>query len=145
MAALDTLVNPPFANDPPVKLNLDAKVVGLVVGILGALGALLSFFGLIGLLGVTAAAAFAGIFFLALIGLLVNLVADVMCAIGGWRMYQGDASGKRLVIYGLAIAFVAEIILAIGLSIGSAIVQLVVLAVIYYIVVVSRYPDKAPS
>jgi hypothetical protein len=145
MAALDTLVNPPFANDPPVKLNLDAKVVGLVVGILGALGALLSFFGLIGLLGVTAAAAFAGIFFLALIGLLVNLVADVMTAIGGWRMYQGDASGKRLVIYGLAIAFVAEIILAIGLSVGSAIVQLVVLAVIYYIVVVSRYPDKAPS
>jgi hypothetical protein len=145
MAALDTLVNPPFANDPPVKLNLDAKVVGLVVGILGALGALLSFFGLIGLLGVTAAAAFAGIFFLALIGLLLNLVADVMCAIGGWRMYQGDASGKRLVIYGLAIAFVAEIILAIGLSVGSAIVQLVVLAVIYYIVVVSRYPDKAPS
>ena len=111
MAALDTLVNPPFANDPPVKVNLDAKVVGLVVAILAALGALLSLLALLALLGAGAVAGstFGGIFFIALIGVLVTLVADVMAAIGGWQMYQGSESGKRLAIYGLALAFVAQI------------------------------------
>ncbi len=143
MAALDTLVNPPFANNPPVKLNLDAKVVGLVVAILGGLGALFVFLALLGLLGLGAAQpAFAGILFLALIGVILNLVADVMAAIGGWQMYQGNESGKRLAIYGLAIAFVAEIIQMIGFSSGSAIVPLILLALLYYAIVVSRYPAK---
>jgi hypothetical protein len=140
MAALDTLVNPPFANDPPVKLNVDAKVVGLVVAILAAIGGLLSLFGLLGLLGV--GAVFGGIFALALIGIAANLVADVMMAIGGWQMYQGNESGKRLVIYGLAIAFLAQIVLALGYTAGSAILQLIVLAIIYYVVVVSRFPGQ---
>jgi hypothetical protein len=144
MAALDMLVNPPFAKNPPVKLNLDAKMVGLVVAILGGLGALFAFLGLLGLLGLGATlSAFAGIFFLALIGVILNLVADVMAAIGGWQMYQGNESGKRLAIYGLAIAFVAEIIQMIGFSSSSAIVPLILLALVYYAVVVSRYPAKA--
>jgi hypothetical protein len=142
MSALDTLVNPPFANDPPVKLNLDAKVVGLVVAILGGLGAFFVFLALLSLLGFGAALSAAGIFFLALIGVILNLVADVMAAIGGWRMYQGNESGKRLAIYGLAIAFVAEIIQMIGFSSGSAIVPLILLALAYYAIVVSRYPAK---
>jgi hypothetical protein len=145
MSALDTLVNPPFANNPPVKLNLDAKVVGLVVAILGGLGALFSLLGLLGLLGLGAAlaTAFAGIFFLALIGVILNLVADVMVALGGWQMYQGNEAGKRLAIYGLAIAFAAEIIQMVGFSSGSAIVPLILLALLYYAIVVSRYPAKA--
>jgi len=143
MAALDTLVNPPFANDPPVKVNLDAKVVGLVVAILAGLGALFGLLALLAVLGL--GAAFAGVFFLAFIGLLVGVVGDVMCAIGGWQMYQGNASGKRLAIYGLALAFVAELILMIGYSVSSAILQLILLAVFYYAIVVSRYPGQAPS
>jgi len=75
MAALDTLVNPPFANDPPVKVNLDAKVVGLVVAILAGLGALFGLLALLAVLGL--GAAFAGVFFLAFIGLLVGVVGDV--------------------------------------------------------------------
>ncbi|HEV3460508.1 MAG TPA: hypothetical protein VG413_00550 [Candidatus Dormibacteraeota bacterium] len=143
MSALDTLVNPPFANNPPVKLNLDAKVVGLVVAILGGLGALFTLLALLSLLGFGAAlAAFGGIFLLALIGVILNLVADVMAAIGGWQMYQGNESGKRLAIYGLAIAFVAEIIQMIGFSSSSAIVPLILLALVYYAIVVSRYPAK---
>ena len=142
MAALDTLVNPPFAKNPPVKLNLDAKVVGLVVAILGGLGALFVFLALLSLLGFGAALSATGIFFLALIGVILNLVADVMAAIGGWQMYQGNESGKRLAIYGLAIAFVAEIIQMIGFSSSSAIVPLILLALVYYAIVVSRYPAK---
>jgi hypothetical protein len=130
----------------PVKLNLDAKVVGLVVAILAAIGGLLSLFGLLGLLGVGAAlTAFGGIFALALIGVIVNIVADAMMAIGGWQMYQGSESGKRLVIYGLAISFLAQIVLALGHTAGSAILQLILLGILYYVVVVSRFPGQAPS
>jgi hypothetical protein len=125
-----------------VKLNLDAKVVGLVVAILGGLGALFVFLALLSLLGFGAALSAAGIFFFALIGVILNLVADVMAAIGGWQMYQGNESGKRLAIYGLAIAFVAEIIQMIGFSSSSAIVPLILLALVYYAIVVSRYPAK---
>ena len=147
MAALDTLVNPPFANDPPVKVNLDAKVVGLVVAILAGLGALLSLLAVLGLLGAGAVAGstFAGIFFLALIGVLVNLVADVMAAIGGWQMYQGNESGKRLAIYGLALAFAAQLVQMIGFGSAGGILGLILLAIVYYAIVVSRYPSQAPS
>ena len=143
MAALDTLVNPPFANDPPVKVNFDAKVVGLVVAILAGIGGLFALLALLGLLGL--GATFAGIFLLAIIGILVSLVGDVMAVMGGWQMYQGNASGKRLAIYGLALTFLAEIILMIGFSASSAILQLLLLAILYYAVVVSRYPGQAPS
>ena len=132
-----------LANDPPVKVNFDAKVVGLVVAILAGIGGLFAFLALLGLLGL--GAAFAGIFFLAIIGVLVSLVGDVMAVIGGWQMYQGNASGKRLAIYGLALTFLAEIILMIGFSASSAILQLLLLAILYYAVVVSRYPGQAPS
>ena len=146
MSALDTLVNPPFATNPPVKVNFDAKVVGLVVAILAGIGALFALLGLLGLLGAGAAlSAFGGIFALALIVVTVSLVADVICAIGGWQMYQGNESGKRLAIYGLAISFVAEIILMLGFATGSSILRLILLAVLYYAIVVSRYPAQAPS
>jgi hypothetical protein len=147
MSALDTLVNPPFANDPPVKVNFDAKVVGLVVAILAGLGALISLLALLGLLGAGAVGgtAFAGIFFIALIGVLVTLVADVMAALGGWQMYQGNESGKRLAIYGLALAFVAELVQMIGFGSAGGILGLILLAIVYYAIVVSRYPGQAPS
>src|SRR2546427_8825384 len=145
--ALDTLVNPPFANDPPVKVNFDSKVVGLVVAILAGLGALLSLLALLGLLGASAVAGstFGGIFFIALIGVLVTLVADVMAAIGGWQMYQGNESGKRLAIYGLALAFLAQLVQMIGYGSAGGILGLILLAIGYYAVLGSPYPGQAPS
>jgi hypothetical protein len=101
----------------------------------------LSLLALLGLLVAT----FAGIFFIALIGVLVNLVADVMAAIGGWQMYQGNESGKRLAIYGLALAFVAQLVQMIGFGSAAGILGLILLAIVYYAIVVSRYPSQAPS
>ena len=140
MSALDSLVDPAFAKDPPVKLNLDAKVVGIVLAILPGLGALLGLISLLGLL--TLSAAFGGIFVVALLGVVINVVGDILCVVGGWRMYQGNPEGKRLAVYGIAIAFVAEIIYAIGFANGSAIIPLIVLALLYYAVVVSRFPSE---
>jgi hypothetical protein len=146
MAALDTLVNPPFANNPPVKVNLDAKVVGLVVAILAGIGALFSLLALLGLLGAAAAlSTFGGIYILALIGVILGLAGDVMATIGGWQMYQMNESGKRLAIYGLALSFVAEVVQIIGFSAGSGLIALILLAALYYAIVVSRYTSQAPS
>jgi hypothetical protein len=142
MSALDSLVDPAFAKDPPVKLNLDAKVVGIVLAILAGLGVLLGVFGFIALFAV--GAAFGHILAFAFLGVIVAIVADVMCVMGGWRMYKGNAEGKRLAIYGLALAFIAELITIIGYGFGAgAILQLIVLALFYYAVVVSRFSPEA--
>ena len=141
MSALDSIVEPAFAKDPPVKVNLDAKVVGIVLAILAGLGALLGLLGLIGLLAL--AAAFVGIFALAFIGLIVAIVADIVAAIGGWRMYKGNPEGKRFAVYGLGLAFIAELITIIGYGLsGGAIIQLIVLLLFYYAVVVSRFSTE---
>lgn len=146
---LNTLVNPPFAKDPPVKVDIDAKILGIVVAILSGLGILFGLGLLIGLMGIGAVLArygFGGFLPLAYLGALVILAADIMSLMGGWRMYQGDREGKRLVIYGLAIGFVGQIIYGLGYaSIGSVILPLVVLAIVYYLVVVSRFPGEAPT
>src|SRR5438132_13812834 len=98
MANTNTLLEPGFAKDPPVKRNVNAKILGLVIAILAVIGAV--FGGLVG--GLVAVFGFAG-GFQALwgLGIIIGLVADIMAAIGGFRMYQLDRSGKPLVIYGV--------------------------------------------
>ena len=141
MSALDSLVEPEFARNPPVKVNLDAKVVGIVLAILAGLGALLGLLGLVGLFAV--GAAFGHILVLAFIGIIIAIVADVMTATGGWRRYKGKVEGKRLAIYGLALAFLAELVVIIGYGFSAgAIIQLIFLLLFYYAVVVSRFSPE---
>ncbi|HSO92944.1 MAG TPA: hypothetical protein VLS53_00555, partial [Candidatus Dormibacteraeota bacterium] len=102
MSALDSLVEPDFAKNPPVKVNLDAKVVGIVLAVLAGLSALLGLLGLLGLFAV--GAAYGRILLLAFIGIIIAIVADLMSATGGWRKYRGNPQGKRLAIYGIALA-----------------------------------------
>jgi len=153
------LLDPPFAANPPVKLNVNAKILGLVVGILALIGAI--FGGLVGglfsLLSL-AAGGFGGIW---LIGILLGLIADVMAAIGGFQMYSENRAGKKLVIYALAVGVVGSIVGAIGnivaysglyvlggYSAGGAIFGLIfgviVYGIVYYIVVISRWPSDVP-
>src|SRR5438309_883481 len=106
------LLNPPFAQDPPVKLDIDAKILGIIIAILSAIGVIAGLFGLLALIGFSgllAAVGASGIVFLAWIGVLAGLVADVMSLLGGWQMYQALADGKRLCIYGLAIGSLARL------------------------------------
>ncbi|MEK7284588.1 MAG: hypothetical protein AAB114_01870, partial [Chloroflexota bacterium] len=72
-AMLESLLAPPFAADPPVKMNVPAKTLGLILAILGAIGALFGIFGIFALLGLSAiAAAYGGIFLLAVIGVIIG-------------------------------------------------------------------------
>lgn len=153
------LTDPPFAADPPIKLNVPAKTLGLVIGILALIGAVLG--GLVGglfSLFSLAAGGFGGIW---LIGILIGLVADVMGAIGGFQMYSGNRAGKRLVIYALALGVLGGVVGAIGnivafsgvytlggYSAGGAIFgvifDVIIYGIIWYVVVISRWPGDVP-
>ena len=153
----NAITDPPFAADPPVKLNVNARILGLVIGILAVIGALLTLFagGLLSLFAF--GGGFAPIWFL---GVLLALVAEIMAAIGGFRMYNLDRGGKVLVIYALAIALVGAVlsligqliaytgIYAFGYAPAGAIVGLIIDAIIYfiiyYLVVISRFPGELP-
>jgi hypothetical protein len=142
---LKTLVDPPFAQDPPVKLNIDARILGMVCAILGALGALFALFALLAIGTFFAVYGHGGIFAFALVGALVLIAAGVLAAVGGWRMYNGNPEGKRLVIYSLAIDFIGQIVYGIGFAnLGNLIVSLVVIAAVYYLVVISRFAQSTP-
>lgn len=141
------LLNPPFAKDPPVKLNVPAKTLGIVYAILAGIAALLGLLGLtalLGLSGVATVVGVGGVVFLVVVGSLVAEVGTIMCAWGGYRMYQGDRTAKKIVIYGLAIQLVGSLVSSLG-SIGglsSWILTLVITFVLYYLVVISRFEDE---
>lgn len=142
---LESLLAPPFAADPPVKLNIPAKTLGLILAILGAIGALFGILGFFPLLALgTAAAAFGGIFLLAVIGVIIGLIGTVIGALGGYQMYQENREGKKLAIYGVALNVVGSLIAAIGGS-GSLVGWIfgaLISFVVYYLIVISRFPGE---
>jgi hypothetical protein len=151
---LDTLLHPPFENDPPVKLNISAKIIGLIAAIFAAIGFLIYLVAIPGVLligtattflGVATGVVHPGILILALLGLLIGLVADLLTLVGGYRMYQENPAGKKLVIYGLAVSTVASLVYDIGsATLFGFIWTLIINGIIYYIVVISRFPGEAP-
>ncbi len=139
-APLDALVNPPFATNPPIRLSVDARFIGLTVAILAGLLGLLGMYDILLLFNAGFKSSYAATWILLFVDTVVNLVADAMGLIGGWRMFKRDPSGKRLAIYGLALAFIVQALLGLGFGTGlSSIVWLVLLAMLYYAVVVSRF------
>jgi hypothetical protein len=154
--SLRSLTNPSFKDNPPVKLNVNARILGLVIAILACIGLLLSLFagGLFSIIGFIGG--FAPIWFL---GVLVAVVAEALAAIGGFQMYRLNPGGKNLVIAGLALGLVGAVLSLVGeimaysglLGYGasSAIVGLVldviVYGILYYLVVISRFPNPTPA
>ena len=144
---LDPLLAPSFAADPPVKLNVPAKTLGLILAILGAISAFFGVLGAFALLGLSAlATAFGGIFLLAAIGVIVSVIGTIVGAWGGWQMYQEKREGKKFAIYGIALGVVGGLIAAIGGSgtLMGWLVSTLISFVVYYLVVISRFPGDAP-
>jgi hypothetical protein len=147
-ARLDALLNPSFAKDPPVKLNISAKTLGGVYAIVGGIAALFGLVGVLGLLGLGSYFAYVGVgglIFLVVIGSVINVIGTMVAAWGGYRMYQEDRDGKRLVIYGLALSVVGGLVTALG-SFGGGlanwIVSLAITFVLYYLVIISRFEGE---
>lgn len=147
-ARLDALLNPSFAKDPPVKLDISAKMLGGIYALLGGIAALFGALGLLALLGIGSYFAYAGVgglVFLVGIGSMINVIGTAMAAWGGYRMYQEDRDGKRVVIYGLALTAVGGLVSALG-SFGGGlfnwIVSLAITFVLYYLVIISRFEGE---
>jgi hypothetical protein len=154
----NVLTDPPFAADPPVKLNVNAKILGLVIGILAVIGLVLSLIALpvvfalnnavnniCNSFGTNCNVGTTGIFALALIGVLLSIVGDVLYAVGGFQMYNMNRAGKDKVIYGLAINVVGGVLQIVGYGgVGGFIFSLIVAVVVYYLVVISRFPGEMP-
>ncbi|MHB8718469.1 MAG: hypothetical protein ACYDAC_06220 [Candidatus Dormibacteria bacterium] len=157
-----SLVDPPFAANPPVKLNINAKTLGLILAILGAIGLLFGLIGLIGIFGFCGSYSYltgCGFPVLWFLGEIVGLAGLAIGTLGAYRMYECNPQGKELVVYGLIVGFVGAVItltgniaaysLVAGYGAGVAIVGLVIDAIIYfilyYLVVISRFPGSAPS
>jgi predicted membrane metal-binding protein len=132
MTMLNTLLDPPFAKNPAFRA--DAKIVGIVCAVLAGLGVLF------GLLALPITLALLGAAPVLALSLIVSLVGNALVAYGGWQMYQGKAEGKRWVIYGLVVSFVTALI-AMLMGSGSQLLGLVIIAIVYYVVVTSRYPS----
>ncbi|MCA1616994.1 MAG: hypothetical protein LC729_00015 [Acidobacteria bacterium] len=149
----ETLLDPPFTKDPPLKVNINAKTLGLVLAILSAIVLLFGVLALPVLFAASAVGAALGvpvaqIFVLVLLGTVISLLGTVLVAWGGYRMYREDRGGKALVIYGLALHVVGGLVSALGGLSASAIVGWIVGTAVtfclYYLVVVSRFPGEAP-
>jgi hypothetical protein len=158
----NSLVDPPFAKDPPVKVNVNAKTLGLVLLILGAIGIIFDLIGLIAILGFCGTYSIyggCGFPILWLLGDLVSFAAVILGTLGAYRMYQGNPQGKEWVIYGLLLGIVGSVITLIGnlaaysglIGIGAGggvivglIIDLIIYFIVYYLVVVSRFPGQAP-
>ena len=129
---LDSLLDPPFAKNPAFRA--DAKIVGLVCAILAGLGLVF------GLLALPITLALLGAAPILALSLIASLVGSALAAYGGYQMYQGKVEGKRLVIYGLIVSFVTSLV-AMLLGSGSQLLSLVIIAIVYYVVVTSRFPS----
>ena len=157
----NTLTHPPFADDPPVKLSVDAKVLGLVIGVLSVVAGiawlLVSVTGLwvVGSVnpycssfGATAAdcGTTSGIFILGVVGFVLVVAGYLLSAIGGFRMFAMVHEAKSQVIYGMAVGVVGGVIAAIGYAgfLSVFIFDLLLAVVVYYLVIVSRFPDELP-
>jgi hypothetical protein len=138
MNYLDRLTNPSFARQPLIRLN--ARTLGIVLAFV-SLPTLLGLVGWAGLLLQILLTGGKGILSLAIIGLLVTSVGAGLAYEGGWRIHGANPTGKRLVVYGLTLAFLGQ--LCFGLAdelLGGAlsilvVIVLLVLAGLYYLVV----------
>lgn len=157
----NALTDPPFAADPPLKLSVDAKVLGLVTGILSAVAALAWLLvAITGLWVVGSVNAFcgsfepsgadcgtnSGIFVLGLIGFLLVVAGYLLSAVGGFRMFGMVREAKNQTIYGLLLGVVGGLIAVIGYSgfLSVMVFDVLLALVIYYLIIVSRFPDETP-
>ena len=82
----------------------------------------------------------------ALVGFVLILSTQVIALVGAWQMTQGNHNGRRLLLQTIILSAIGSLIYNIGLSnLGQFVIQIVIRAVLYFFVVISRFPDEAAS
>lgn len=153
-SAFDFLIHPTFfdRDNPPLKVNVSAKTMGLIAAILGVLFllfalALLPVIFAIGtmttVLGVAIGEPHPGILPIALLGMVIAILTDILWIVGGWKLYKEDAEGRDMLIVALAVNVIASLVLDIGLAQPTSVIwTLIWNAIIYYFVAISRLPQE---
>jgi len=120
---------------------VSGRTLGLVLAVLTSIGLLLVVIGLAALAGasgqVPVLSVGSGTTSAALV---LDVVADILLLVGGWRMSQGDRLGRGPATLGLLVALVSAVVAG-GAGIAA---EVVVLLVIYALVAVSRFPEPTP-
>jgi hypothetical protein len=142
----ESLLHPPFQSDPPIKLNISAKVLGLIYAVLAGIASVLtilqfpSFFRVGGLVPVV------------IIAEATSVVGMAMITLGGYQMYRTNKRGKEIAIEGMTLYVFSQVVAVLGqlLFISYPIVFLVsglvffaVALVFYYLAVISHFPEEA--
>lgn len=144
LSFLDVLAEPKFIDRRRPPIRVSAKLIGWVALALSAL--LLLALLLVGVGSVIQIRSHPTHFAAALFGLVLVAITQVMALAGAWQMTQGNHNGRRLLAQALILSVIASLIYNIGLSnLGQFIVQVVLRAVLYFFVVISRFPDEAAS
>lgn len=157
---MNRLTDPAWGESPPLKVNVDSRVLGLVIGILSLVAGLAWLLVSIAGLWVTSVNPYcssfaeggascgntAGIFVLALIGFLLVVAGYLLSAVGGFRMFAMVHEAKGQAIYGLLLGVIGGLIATIGYGgfLSVLIFDVVLAIVVYYLIVVSRFPDEEP-
>lgn len=144
LSFLDFLAEPTFIDRRRPPIRVSAKVMGWIALALSAL-LLLALLG-VGIGSVIQTRSHPTHFAAALVGFVLVAITQVMALLGAWQMTQGNHNGRRLVAQALILSVVASLIYNIGLSnLGQFVLQVVLRAVLYFFVVISRFPDEASS
>lgn len=158
---MNSLTDPAWGESPPLKVNVDSRVLGLVIGILslvaGLAWLLVSITGLwiVGSVNPycssfvqegSSCGSTSGIFALGLIGFLLVVAGYLLSAVGGFRMFAMVHEAKSQAIYGLLLGVIGGLIATIGYGgfLSVLIFDVVLAVVVYYLIVVSRFPDEEP-
>lgn len=147
LSFLDFLVEPTFINrrNAPRNLRISAKFMGWIVIVLFVLLLIALSADLPSLLRI-GSTGHPGILVLALIGWVLLELAHLLGLFGAWQMTRDDHSGRRLVIQVLALRVVFSLMYNIGrVNLASFVIQVVATLVLYYFVLISRFPDEAPQ
>ena len=154
------LVRPPFAVRGSARIQLDSRSLALVLAIVMTLASL---FFLIGLPVTVTLCRLPGCSFptVRTLGVAMDLAGALVATGGCVLMYRLNPAGRALAVYGLVVLALGGVVALIGNDIfvaanstfytagaGAAIflvVQLVAVALIYCLVVVSRAPVQPPA
>jgi len=144
----EALHHPPFEGNPPIKLNVSARTLGLVYAILAGIATLLSILQIPNWFRVS------GLVPVVIVALGASVVADAIIAWGGYQMYRVNRQGKETAIDGMALLVIAQVVAAVAqleflgfpiFFLVSMVVLFAVALVFYYLTVISRFPDEAPA
>ncbi len=154
------LVRPPFAARPPIRLNLDARLLGLVLTILGIIATVVSLLYVLGVSSLCNGLVLCSFPTVNVAGTVLLTAGWAVMTVGVVMMLTLTGGGRALAVYGVVAAALGDVVSLVGnivfvganslyyrLGAGSIVIfvfWLIVAAILYYLVVTGR-PAGEPA